>query len=299
MSGPVVTVSYSELATARRCPLLHELQYNQRWTKEAAPDSPRGLGTLWHAVLAAHYRAIKEFKDEYPKLGAHPEVMLKTAREAVAPLLVDDHSTQTPEQALIEWVYDGYLEHYGRDPGWQVVAVEHRFVVPLLNEQGRKTRFRLKGFIDAVLRDRATGALWLWDHKLVGNQFPSEGDLELDDQFGLYTWAMRQLGKPVMGSLHNAARRERLKTRELTLEERFRRSRVYRNETELTNLAIDAYRTARQAHSAQWRAALFSNPNRFNCRGCDFRQLHLEARRGADIQRLLPESGFTQQMGRH
>lgn len=58
---------------------------------------------------------------------------------------------------------NGYVEHYGRDPQWEVIAVEHPFKVRL--KQAGKPVALFASRWDGVIRDRRTGLVLLLEHK--------------------------------------------------------------------------------------------------------------------------------------
>jgi hypothetical protein len=206
--------------------------------------------------------------------------------------LLHDQGKQSEQQELVEWMYNGYVEHYGSDPQWQILGVELAQVVPLLNERGNRTRFRLKMKIDLVVKDRTFGGVWSIDHKSA-KDLDREKTVDLDDQFGLYTWGLRQMGRPVRGSMYSGARTQRNKG-PMALDTRFSRIRMHRTDIELTNLALDAYRVARAAYSGPNQDQPYSSPNPQTCGWkCDFTDVHLAARKGIPIQPLLRDFGFT------
>jgi len=293
MTSKIVTVSYSELSTGRDCPLKHHLSYRQRWTRPPEAGSPRDIGTTWHLALQAHYESLMATQDSDLSAGER----LALAVDAVAPVLGSGGGPQTETQELADWMYAGYVNHYGVDPNWRILAVEYAPVVPLLNEAGRPTRFRLKAKIDLVVQDLFTRTIDLVDHK--GNQnLKREKEVDLDDQFGLYTWMMRQLGKKVQKSIYSGARTQRNKTGVQPLDTRFKRLPMYRTDAELTNLALDAWRAA----VALYRKEIpYSSPDPLQCGWkCDFRDAHLLMRKGvAAPERILTDLGFTQDFTRH
>jgi hypothetical protein len=284
---PEITVSYSELAAFRDCPLKHLLEYKQRWARPEKEGTALAKGILWHQVMEAHYRSLKATAGE----PGHAS-RLKLAKEKVMPYL-HTQGGQSEDQALIQWMYEGYIQRWGVDPDWDILQVEDKRVVPLPNAEGADSRFSIKVKIDLIVRVRSTHRVWLVDHK-SGKDLDREKDLDLDDQFGIYTWGMRQLGKPVHGFLYSGARTYKLKTKEQPIEERFKRIPLSRTDLELSNLAWDAYRAARAAYSTQ-NAQPYSSPNPNQCHWkCDFTEAHLLARKGVPIEQTLKASGFRQ-----
>jgi hypothetical protein len=291
MTEPII-VSYSELDTYRQCPLKHALGYGQRWTKPVKEGSALSKGSLWHLVMETHYKVIQKWQavnggKRIPK-HAHKDVLAE-AYTATRPFLSDlQTGEQSDVQALIEWMYDGHVEMWGIDEDWIIKGVEHQIVTPLRDERGNRTRYHLKAKMDLVVVDLSTGGkLWVVDHK-SGANLPSQMDLEIDDQFGLYTWAMREVKRPVVGSLHSANRTQRNKSF-MPLDTRMSRTYLNRGEVELTSLALDAYRTAWNAHPPKGAMKkVYSAPDPRSCGWkCDFKEPHLLMRRGRNPHEVL------------
>lgn len=305
MSGRVV-VSYSELDAFRQCPLKHALAYKQRWSKTHDADSPLTKGKLWHLAMEAHYRTIQKIQGELGRRihKAEEAQVLAECALAVEPLLSDQISGEQSElQGLIEWMYAGYVAHHGADLDWLILGVEHSAEVPLPSVGGgRSNRYYLKVKIDLVVRDRDSRLLVV-DHKTCRN-LPTDKELDIDDQFGLYTAGMRALGHPVFAAMHSAARTQRNKgdqdgSNPQPLNGRFKRQVMYRTDIELDNLMTDAATTARAAWGPG-SDAVYSAPNPDMCRWrCDFLDAHLMARKGVPIRTVLMDQGFTVNKERH
>lgn len=300
-----VVVSYSELDTFRQCPFKHDLAYNQRWTKTQEQDSALNKGKLWHLVLEAHYQVIQAAQHVLGRRihKAEEADVLEDCWRAVVPLIANpDTGEQTEVQGLIEWMYRGHVAKYGADLDWLIVGVEHSAEVPLPAVTGRKSnRYYLKIKIDLVVRDRE-GRLLVIDHKSCAN-LPNDKQLDIDDQFGLYTAGMRALGHPIFSAVHSAARTQRNKgdvdgSNPQPLEGRFKRSVMYRTETELDALMMDAAATARASRATGQN--LYSSPDTDRCRWrCDFLDAHLMARKGIPIHTVLRDQGFVVNKDRH
>lgn len=92
----------------------------------------------------------------------------------------------------------GYVEKYGTDPHWNIIAPEMTFQVVLLDKHG-EPYVRIFAKLDGVARDISNGRLILLEHKTA--KTIRTGHLTLDDQAGTYwTFApvwLRHIG--VMG----------------------------------------------------------------------------------------------------
>jgi len=314
-------VSFSELNTVRQCSLKHQLDYIERWTKQPAKDSPLTRGTMWHAALDIHYNTIKAWqegnREQVPSLAKACESRVEAFLETQDPDLAD----------LVWWMYLGYVEKYGHDRKWKILAVEHAAQCRLPTLTGRPSNFILKMKIDLIVADisRAKPQIWVIDHKSCRN-LPKGKELDLDDQFGLYTWGLRQMGKQVFGQIHSAARTERLvkeknawedrKTYEVggvqPLDERFLRTPMARSDKELDVLAVEAYQAFKERYRQQreidranksQRNRRFESPRSTNpdtCKWkCDKLEPCLAARRGLDLRQYLRDKEFVQDFDRH
>ena len=302
----IIVGSYSEIDTARQCLFKHELGYKLRWR---APTTSPALsrGTLWHSVMEAHYTVIQAWQVERAAAKAagrkvvridEDKRIAKRIWDAVKVHLYDEAGKQSAEQELVEWMYQGYVEQYGLDPNWQILAVEHREQVPLLDRAGRRSRFHIKAKMDLIVREYTSRNVYIVDHKSA-KDLPSDKMLDIDDQFGLYGWMYGQAGKTHFGLLHNCARTQRNVSKPQTLESRFARKRLIRTATELNNIALDAYKQLKAAHAVPIGDAPRS-PNPDTCRWrCDFSEACLLGRKGRDVEQILTVTGYVQDFTRH
>ena len=296
------TVSWSEIDCFRQCPLKHELAYKQRWSKPPVEGSPLSRGSLFHLVMENHYSALRA-RDVFGR-GSNKSAEHIAMIDA---LLNRGHRKplQTEEQALVEWMYDGYVECYGDDLDWEVVAVEYANEFWLPTERGGRSNYKVKMKIDLVIKHRPTGLLWVVDHK-SNKELPTDRMLELDDQFGLYVWGMRRLGKRVAGAIHNSCRTFQYKdpSKPYPLDSRFKRTMLYRTDEELDTIAVEAYKTARRAWAQTREGDAERTPNSDTCRWrCDYTETCLGARKDRDpagyLNNSLTLGGFTQNRERH
>jgi len=280
-------VSYSQLDATRQCRLKAHLQYQERWRPETV-SAALSRGKLFHAVMEAHYSAKALTLDS---IGVS---------QAVGPYDVLAAAEDNEETDLVRWMYDGYIERYEDDSQWEIQAVEKRVEDWLRAPNGRRSAFKLKGFVDLLVRDHsAGGGLWIVDHKSA-RELPKQKALDFDDQFGLYIWLLRKQGLDVRGCIYNACRTNRLK-RDMTLDERFRREYTVRTDTELETMAAEALATFQNAYRGTKTDTLpprSPDPDRCGWR-CPFTESCLMSRKGRDIRELLVETGFTQNQERH
>ncbi len=281
----MIVVTYSELDSFRQCPLKHKWSYIDGWREEAKVGSPLARGSLWHNAMEINYTWLQR----------HPETELSKIRGFIRNNLLIDPQTgeQNDDQKLVEWMLEGHHQCYAKDAGWEIVQVEtaHRVRLGPPN-----SRFFLQFKIDLLIREKKTKNLHLVDHKSA-SQFSRKVEIDIDDQFGLYTWGLRQLGYNVMGTIRSDARTQRNKG-VMTMDQRFRRVPTFRTQIELNRIAADAYDCARTAYSSQ--RVIHSSPAPDRCAWrCSYLQPHLMIRKGFEEEQALTDFGFSQQTTKH
>ncbi|QFG07943.1 exonuclease [Streptomyces phage Bogota] len=308
-------VSYSELDTFRQCPLKWQLGYREGWKPDREKEAFR-LGHVWHEIMERHYLTIMEWQQEAhggekrsPARGSFGEEELLELCAGEVGAVMDDLDDDT--RALMEWAYAGYVEAYGCDPDWRIIATEQKGEVPLA-PGGRP----LVWVIDLVVEDLSYGGVWIVDHKFPGD-LASDVEIDLDDQLGLYWFAWgvsgHELAARVNGAMLNESRKKQnkgdlpgaiaewervkaaggkpgVKPKAQTLEQRFRRTRTSRTAEELTTIAEDALQVVRAMETG----IIYSSPNPKQCSWkCDFREQHILARSsGLALPEILEDFGF-------
>ena len=337
-------VSYSELDTFRQCPMKWDLGYRQGYKPVTEKEAFR-LGHIWHEIMERHYLTIKEFQEHgLPAVdGSHPlgdglgpkrsprratvteTALLERCAGEVGAVMdkLDDDTRQ-----LMEWAYAGYVEQYGCDPDWRIIATEQKGETPL-SEGGRP----LVWVIDLVVEDLDYGGVWIVDHKFPGD-LATDTEIDLDDQLGLYwfAWtseALRRyaetggadktgiLAQCVNGAMLNESRKKQnkgdlpgaietwervkaaggkpgVKPKAQTLDQRFRRTRTSRTNDELATIAEDALKVVKAMELLEQHGALYSSPNPKQCSWkCDFREAHILSRSsGIPITEVLEDFDF-------
>lgn len=308
-AAPEHIVSWSEIDTARQCPHKHVLSYQERWRKDSSSPA-LNRGTSWHTMMEVWYDRTK------PEDVRRQEIYEFCNQHR-------DPSFRGSEDDLLWWMFEGYADHYGDDSrnGWKIVAIELPFQVPLrypaADGNGRRSRIHIKGKIDLIVL--WNGRLWVVDHKTCA-RLPTDKELALDDQFGLYSWAMRQLGRPIFGSLHNAVRTKmpapdsrpvddqgrslnkdgsvsKQQPAGSTPADRFKRTLMNRTDMELITVANEAFETM---HTLYYKGQTERHPNSDTCKWrCDYTETCLAGRKGQDERRLMEDYGFRVDLTRH
>lgn len=285
------------MGSYRQCPHKHQLEYKERWqSPNRSPALARG--TLFHKVMEAHYRGLQM----NPRTTPAADRLRASRGLAQAQLSAFRLAGTDPEVVdLVEWMYEGYVDMYADDPDWEIVEVERQYVVPLRTASGQKSRFSVKLAIDLLVRDWSMqGKLWLVDHK-SGRDLPARKEVDLSDQFGIYVWALKQVGVDVFGCQWNAARTQRNKSKPQPLAERHSRILISKTAVELESVARDMYASARQAYSSRSLGERHADPDTCNWK-CQYLDACLLGRKTDSPQKereFLHDAGFRQDFTRH
>lgn len=203
-------VRTSERSNAKRCKWLWDRGYNDRLKPIQEAPALR-FGTLVHAALEERYPIGK-------RRGPHPARVFEKLYEADLKQAERDWGTFADDEwveALDLGVYmlEGYVDKYGKDEEWEVIASEMTFQVPvyipddfdapllmaLLNRgvitqkqvEGKEPLFYYVGTMDGVWKNRMDGRIRVIDYKTTKNDAVKEGQgkLKLDEQGTAYwTW---------------------------------------------------------------------------------------------------------------
>jgi PD-(D/E)XK nuclease superfamily len=276
-----IVIRHSELAAFRECPLKHRLAWVEGWwSPEREANGKRELGQIWHEVLKVRYRAIKEGITDEDEL-----------QELVADIIEETNPDQTE---TLWWMYDGYVEKYGLDPELEILSVEERLKVPFHDEDDKPLVIEVDGVrrpilyswtTDLLARIQSMRGIFVVDHKSTGQPL-GQMDIDLSDQFGLYTVAWQRLGEQVRGQLVSQVKTKRLK-RPMTLDERFDRKYSIRTPAELRAIELDAVDTIYAMLSPRNRRRPYSVPDPRSCGWkCDFKEPHLRLRRNIDPNKV-------------
>jgi hypothetical protein len=302
----VIEVGQSELADFRQCPLKHKFRWRDGWhlpVTHVEANTKSTIGTQWHHVQAAHYRAkqVTESAGEVYTVERASEIM-KAAIEEIIDLYEMDNESGEERRALLTWMAEGYLERYGVDPDWEIVAVEKRLSVPIADPDDRKSapEFALRFTADLIVRLRSLGRLVIVDNKTVESQ-GAQGtfDVDLDDQLGIYTRGYSRMDPkdPPIYAMLNQVRRDKLK-RPMLLTERFMRPKSTRTQRELDEIERDALSDLRRMHGKENLARPSSAPNPKQCAWkCDFKEAHIALRRSGgdwdEARRVITARGMS------
>lgn len=309
-------ISYSQIASYLSC----KRKWYYEYVRELAPrvtSKPMQLGTLVHAYLEA---SLKGSPVDGP--GAIEDKIHEyfTTRD-----MFDEEKQFTRElgtkAAMIGFrAYERFIEIY--EPinyGAHGKLVEYAFNIPTVDEKS------FVGTIDAVVRERATDAIWVVDHKIRQQLQPIENEM-VNLQMVSYQYALKKdLGIESVGSISHQIFHELPKVPKtnqngsmsktdiktdwetyrnavvdaglnpsdyhdmaikLSTKEFYRESKAYRSYTEIENTWIEIIEPTIM-DIIDTKDRFTRNLSIWNCIGCKFQDLCLEELRGVDVDYKL------------
>ena len=202
----MLRLSHSKMNTFNRCPQKYKYRYIERYVPEGYVR-PKNMvwGSFMHHLLEQYFKCIKRGMNTPVQLVKYP---IDT---------VDKYCEENPEvdeygiRMEVMQIFRNYvLEHWQCDTqDWEVVETEMKFDVPIYNPVGEHTGMFLTGYIDAIVKEKSTGDLYIMEHKTTANSIELRTqNLVLDDQVSLYCLAMHQLGYNVKGVIYDVIRKK-------------------------------------------------------------------------------------------
>lgn len=175
-------VRTSERGTFKRCP--------QRWWWSHVENltSIRSKPALWFGT--AVHESLAEWYQQGTTRGAHPAETILKVLDPMRKIIVRDEEDEVKfvqAQELGVQMMNRYVDNYGTDPSWDVIATEQTFQVWIPHPKRTGRWMRYVGTADGVYRDLDTGEIKLMEHKTASSI--STSHLGLDDQAGSY-WAI-------------------------------------------------------------------------------------------------------------
>jgi hypothetical protein len=142
------------------------------------------FGSMGHAALEAYY-------PPGVKRGQHPAEAFAELYDAQPDTFDqwDEEGNKVPARDLGIAMMNGYVEQYGTDPDFEMVAPEMGFQIDVLDEGGRLLCTYV-GKMDGVARRRSTGKLVILEHK-TAKSIPERVFINSDygEQGLSYAWA--------------------------------------------------------------------------------------------------------------
>jgi rRNA maturation protein Nop10 len=179
---PIITTS--ERTAFKRCPQAWWWRYRDGYQVRGESPDALWFGIGVHEALAAWYLGGK-------KRGPHPAETFANwvsdeMREIRASLPVEAEWYDEPKfqdaRDLGIAMLSGYVDKYGKDSKWNVIAIERPFKVRLT--RGGRPVASFWSTWDGVYRDEVDGKVYLMENKTAAAI--NTAYLELDDQAGAY-----------------------------------------------------------------------------------------------------------------
>lgn len=203
-------ISASMRAVFKKCRYQWSFRYVRRLETKIS-SSPLRFGTLVHTALEQYY--VKGVKR-----GPHPVFTFEAAYNAELKVaskmgFKDEEGTWLDALALGMGMLEHYVDTYGADKEWKVLATEATFEQPVYDSVGIKVGIYV-GVLDLVMLHIPTNQIWFWDHKTAKTIETSH--FALDDQSsGYWTYGVEWLrslgvlkpGQDLMGIKFNILRK--------------------------------------------------------------------------------------------
>jgi hypothetical protein len=200
----------SRLRVLRQCLRLHKFRYELGIQTPSTPEAV--FGTVGHSALEAYYRAWDKAGEYEPPDGTDEEdseVHYGNWHEDMnarlpAALAVADSSPLSPfDRIKLRLLLIAYHERWGSED-WEILAVEQEFRY-VLGEH------LIGGKIDAIIRNRKDGRVYVLEHKFTGSETSLGGSywekLTLDSQVSIYIDGATMLGYDVAGCIYDVIKR--------------------------------------------------------------------------------------------
>lgn len=301
-------ISASMRSVFKKC----RYQWHFRYMRRLEPkllSAPLRFGTLIHTSLELYY-------PKGVKRGPHPaktfEVAYKRELESSHKMGFKDVDGQWHDaMSLGVGMLEHYVQHYGKDDEWEVIATECMFEQPVYDPETGVQIATYVGVLDNVLRHRPTKKIWIRDHKSAKSI--DTGYLALDDQSsGYWTYGVDWLraqgvikpGDDLMGIDFNFLRKavpdDRPRNeRGLALNQDgsvsktqpppfFVRQPSFRGEAERQNTRVRVAQEVREmAMVKAGELAILKTPDKLGCKMCDVRDICELHETGSDWEEMM------------
>lgn len=319
MADSIPMLRTSERTTFKRCPQRWFWSYRQGLTPKGPINDNLWFGTGIHYALAEWYCGPGARRGPHPaetwQIWVKDE--LRYLRTAVSENWREDKYIEAGK--LGTGLLEAYVDNYGRDESWDIIAPETTFQIDIPSATGNRTLVTYVGTFDLVYRDLADGKIKLGEHKTA--KAISINHLPLDDQAGSY-WAIASQTLSHSGAIrkgelidcitYNFMRKALPDKRETNAEGKrlnkngtiskvqpaplFQREEVYRSPRERAN------QINRIANEVRWmniirdgKAPPYKTPTRDCSWDCSFHDMCLIHERGGDDWKEYQRAMFSRQ----
>lgn len=201
----------SRLRVLRQCKRLHMFRYELGIQTPPTPESM--FGTVGHAALEAYYREWQQDVNSFVSAATGMDINAPLteqdrydaiAARLTAAIAVISSSDLSPwDQTKLRLLVMAYHERWGYQD-WEILAVEQEFRF-LLGDH------LIGGKIDAIIRDRKDGRIYVLEHKFTGSETSLGGPywerLTLDSQVSIYIDGATILRYDVSGCIYDVIKR--------------------------------------------------------------------------------------------
>lgn len=179
----------SETQTYKECRQKWKWSYVDRWQANV-PRPALEIGTMVHAALQHWYikgrkrgvhpaKTVARLYREYLQDGGQ-EIKVKVGSGE------DDPGSYVEINELMVEMMKNYINEYGKDDIYEVIAPEQLFQVRVTHSKTGKYLFTAVGQIDLVVRDMRSNRLGFLEHKTGATLAPFGAPEPLDEQSGTY-----------------------------------------------------------------------------------------------------------------
>lgn len=301
MDGPIL-LRTSERSAYKRCRQHWQWAYNDCLKPKVERPALR-FGTLIHGALEKRY-------PKGTKRGPHPKhefarLYAEQLKELHGFGFKDEDGDWNNAATLGEAMLNGYVNKYGADEEFEVIATEQTFGVPVFNAQN-KLMFSYVGTLDGIWRSRVNKRIVINDYKTATSI--STAHLPLDEQASSYwsygtEWMLNngilRAGQEPQRIMFNFLRKampdERPQNdkghylnKDGSISQKqpppyFHRELVHRSPPDLANLRIRVYQEALEHRLVRaGKLPIYKNPGPFSCMGCGFKDMCELHEAGAD-----------------
>lgn len=295
-------LSYSQLTKWLQCRYSWFLGYDYKGTGLQATTGPAAsFGKAVHAGLEEVFKLRSHWEAGLQSLPTKADALWGVQKEEADPETAERAAT-TAYMAYRQFPWDKYRVYVDAEGPY----LERHLIAPLPGWDG------FQGFIDAIVQDRETGALWIVDHK-TRSRFASSRDMESDLQLTLYKYLAAANGLQVAGVAYNEIRSDIADRYDLdtagkllprskrSTSDPIRFSRHYRGDTEAANawerivepaaleMQICSGEAETEGENTTLEPSTLMYPRSLTpsiCGRCDFRELCYEGLRGGDAEFL-------------
>jgi PD-(D/E)XK nuclease superfamily protein len=198
----------SRLRVIRECLRKHHLRYIEGL--QTPPTDVMRFGTIGHAALEAYLRVWRtaprdteyESSDAAEVFGIEHDRVL-AARLSAALTIIDTSDLSPWDRIKLRLLVIAYHDRWGTEP-WEILAVEQEFDYWLGDKH-------IAGKIDAIIRNRADGRIYVLEHKFTGSETSLGGPywerLTIDTQVSIYIDGAAMLGYDISGCIYDVIKR--------------------------------------------------------------------------------------------